>query len=152
MRAVPRRKMTNALAMADSTVSKSCILVVEHGEEQATVIHSALEAEGFKCVCVSEVAEAEKLCSAPIFIAAVIARIELAGRTGLDFADVLAAKEPPVPFILVSDYSFELLKIMDRFRSHERHYLRPPWTIEDLVSRVRELTGKPSGDHNPRGL
>jgi two-component system C4-dicarboxylate transport response regulator DctD len=118
-------------------VDRQAVLVVEDEPSLRLLCRINLELEGFDVVEASTLAEARAAVEArrP---SVVLLDLKIGRESGADLIDELRSKTPPVPVALVTG-SAALGPTVEALADA---YLRKPYTIDDLLSTVKNLAAR----------
>lgn len=70
----------------------------------------------------------------------VISDVVMPGASGIEFVRLLRARRPGLPALFVSGYATELVEARGVDLGAER-FLQKPFTLDELLSAVREIVG-----------
>ena len=120
------------------------VLVVEDEKDVAGLIRKGLEEQGFQVEVSHDGHEAFSLATTRQYDAIVL-DIMLPGRDGLSILSSLRKKRNTVPVILLTARS-ELDERVEGLDLGADDYLTKPFYVEELVSRLRAVVRRTSGD------
>jgi len=120
------------------------VLVVEDEKDVAGLIRKGLEEQGFQVEVSNDGHEAFSLATTRQYDAIVL-DIMLPGRDGLSILSSLRKKRNTVPVILLTARS-ELEERVEGLDLGADDYLTKPFYVEELVSRLRAVVRRTSGD------
>ena len=114
------------------------LLVVEDETAVRNLVASALRHDGYQLLLASSAEEALKLVEAHTgTIDLLLTDAIMPGKSGLELANMMVAKQPGLPVIVMSGYTEENLSISGL--TERPALLQKPFTPRDLRRRIREV-------------
>lgn len=126
--------------MTEARRDRDAVLIVDDDAAVATTIGRWLERGGFECQTAHSVQEAMERCDGRRF-GIVLTDVHMPGRSGLELARTLKARDPEVQVILVTG-STTLETAIEAIRLDADDYLLKPLCFEQLVHAVHR-----AGEH-----
>jgi FixJ family two-component response regulator len=119
------------------------LLVVEDDASMRRSIGRLLTAAGFECIEFGSAEELLQSAHAPS-PTCLITDIHLPGMSGLELVDVLRAKHPKMPAVLITAYDDARTREL-ALRRHHIAYLAKPFEGTALLEAIRKVTMFQSG-------
>ena len=125
-------------AHEDHPTGTETLLVVEDETAVRNLVASALRHDGYQLLLASSAEEAMKLVEAHSGrIDLLLTDAIMPGKSGLELANMMVAKQPGLPVIVMSGYTEENLSISGL--TEPPAMLQKPFTPRDLRRRIREV-------------
>jgi len=125
-------------AHEDHPTGTETLLVVEDETAVRNLVASALRHDGYQLLLASSAEEALKLVEAHSGqIDLLLTDAIMPGKSGLELANMMVAKQPGLPVIVMSGYTEENLSISGL--TEPPAMLQKPFTPRDLRRRIREV-------------
>jgi CheY-like chemotaxis protein len=133
-------------AKKDTAANATCcesILLAEDDVELRAMVVRILETAGYKPVAVATAEEALKLFTAKSgAFDLLFSDIVLPGKSGIELADELRAKNPALPVLLYSGYRDQRERWKD-LNSKGYHFTQKPFTVAGLLAAVNGAITEP---------
>jgi DNA-binding response OmpR family regulator len=127
--------------MDQKTAGKAkVILVVDDDSQRLARTQKILTEAGYRVLSARSVEEAEALADTEAIFDLIICPVVMEGRghTGVHLAEHIEKSKRTNSTLLVSHYSRDLLHHVPGF-DQQRHFLSNPFSVEELLRRVRDL-------------
>jgi PAS domain S-box-containing protein len=126
------------VAREDHPTGTETLLVVEDETAVRNLVASALRHDGYQLLLASSAEEALKLVEAHTSqIDLLLTDAIMPGKSGLELANMMVARQPGLPVIVMSGYTEENLAISGL--TEPPALLQKPFTPRDLRRRIREV-------------
>lgn len=139
--------------LASGQLSENCagvILLVENSRKLRKLAAEALREQEFQVLEASNADEAiasfEEWSDS---ISLVITDLEMPGKSGLELANYISARNRYLPLLFISLHSGEVLS---RLLSPARDFLSKPFSLATLIDKVRQVTRKAEPDSGFHGV
>jgi CheY-like chemotaxis protein len=131
------------LAREEQTRRQETLLIVEDEPAVRNLVASALRHDGYRLLLAASAEEAIGISNTHDGdIDLLLTDAIMPGKSGLELANLLVAKRPGLPVIVMSGYTEENLSISGL--TDPITLLQKPFTPRDLRRRIREMLDRPS--------
>jgi CheY-like chemotaxis protein len=120
------------------------ILLVDDESADRLFMTTALESKGYSVIAAGDAQQALREFRQPEDIEMLVSDVALPGMNGCDLAKRILAEKPNIRVLFVSGHvGAEVCKVYG-FPVSDIHFLRKPFSAEELNRRVRELLNRPA--------
>jgi len=124
----------------DQETAGKVILVVDNDSQRLARTQQILTDAGYRVLSATSAEEAEALADTVALFDLIICSVVMEGRrhSGVHLAEHIERSKRTNSTLLISHFSRDLLRQVPGF-DRQRHFLSNPYSVEELLRRVRDL-------------